>query len=108
MSVSEDYKTKLNAMVPELDVLRGAMKLDDAKAEIADLEKQSESDGFWNDVQNAQKVQQRMKQLQNKCAKFDKLLTRHGDLIALCEMAQEEEDAQYDIDYDEYEEYYEE
>jgi len=91
----EDYKTKLVAMKPELDVLRGAMKLDEAKAEIAELEKQSESDGFWNDVQNAQKVQQRMKQLQNKCAKFDKLLTRHEDLIALCDMAQEEEDESF-------------
>ena len=49
-------------------------------------------DGFWNDLQRSQKVQQRLKQLQNKVTKHEKLLTAWEDLTALCEMGQEAED----------------
>ena len=88
----EDYKVKLNGMRPELDTLRSAMKLDEAAAEIKTLEQESEQDGFWNDIQRSQKVQQRLKQLRNKCDKFTRLETRHEDMLTLCEMAIEEDD----------------
>ncbi|MBQ4381773.1 MAG: peptide chain release factor 2 [Oscillospiraceae bacterium] len=88
----EDYKTKLGAMRPQLDTLRAAMKLDEAEAELHDLRSQTEQDGFWNDIANSQKVQQRIKQLENKVARFTKLRGRYEDLVTLCEMAIEEED----------------
>jgi len=89
----EEIKTKLTALKPDLDTLKGAMKLTEAQEEIARLQKETEAEGFWNDVQAAQKVQQRMKQLQNKCARYDKLASRYDDLLTLCEMAIEEDDA---------------
>ena len=55
------YKTKLNALRPKLDTVRDALKLDAAREEIAQLEAETGKDGFWNDVQNAQKVQQQIK-----------------------------------------------
>ncbi|MGM9520981.1 MAG: PCRF domain-containing protein, partial [Oscillospiraceae bacterium] len=88
----EDYKFKLNGVKPELETLRGAMKLDEALAEIKKLEQESEQDGFWNDLQRSQKVQQRLKQLKNKCDKFTNLENRYNDLLTLCEMAIEEDD----------------
>jgi peptide chain release factor 2 len=88
----EDYKVKLAGFTPELETLRAAMKLDDAEKELADLQKESEQDGFWNDIQHSQKVQQRIKQLQNKISKFNKLNGKHEDLVTLCEMAIEEDD----------------
>ncbi len=88
----EDYKVKLNGLKPVLENLGGALKLEDARAEIAELQKQSAAEGFWNDLSNSQKVLQRTKQLQNKCAMYDKLSSRWEDMFTLCQMAIEEED----------------
>ncbi len=88
----EEYKSKLGAQRGDLDTIRGALKLDEAAEEIAALEKESEQDGFWNDLARSQKVQQRLKQLKQKCDGFAKLQTRYDDLVALCDMAIEEDD----------------
>ena len=57
----EEYKGKLNAARPTLEVLRGALKLEAAQKEIEELEAASEREGFWNDVANSQRVQKRLK-----------------------------------------------
>ena len=88
----DEYKVKLNALKPTLKDLGAALKLDEAKQELDELRKASEQDGFWNDVQAAQKNQQRSKQLENKIAKFAKLETSWDDLFTICEMAIEEDD----------------
>ena len=88
----DEYKSKLNALKPTLDGLGKALKLDDTRAEIASLEAESAKDGFWNDVNNSQKVQKRLKQLQNKVAKYEKLCAQWDDLMTICEMAIEEND----------------
>ena len=88
----EEYKGKLNELKPTLETLRSALKLDDARAEIAVLEKEAAAEGFWNDMENSQKVLKRTKQLKNKCQKFDALQGQWDDLYTICEMALEEND----------------
>ena len=88
----EEYKVKLNNIRPTLDGLGAALKLEDAKREIAELEAESAKDGFWNDLDRSQKVQKRMKQLQQKCEKYEKLQSTWEDLMTICEMALEEND----------------
>ena len=88
----EEYKGRLNAARPTLEVLRGALKLESAQKEIEELEAASEREGFWNDVANSQKVQRRLKQLQAKVDSFEKLSASWDDMFTLCEMAIEEGD----------------
>ncbi len=88
----DDYKVKINGLQPTLVTLGGALKLEAARKEIAELEEESARDGFWNDLDNSQKVLQRIKQLKNKCEKYEKLAGRWEDLLTLCEMAIEEND----------------
>ena len=88
----EEYKVKLNNIKPTLDGLGTALKLEDAKREIAELEAESAKDGFWNDIDRSQKVQKRLKQLQQKCEKYEKLRSTWDDLMVSCEMALEEND----------------
>ncbi len=88
----EEYKQKLNALKPTLDGLRDALRLEAAEKEIEELEGQSAQDGFWNDVENSQRVQKRLKQTKNKVENYNKLCTSWDDLMTLCEMALEEED----------------
>jgi len=88
----EEYKQKLSAIKPSLDLLRGALKLDAAEREIEELEAASAREGFWNDVEKSQKVQKRLKTLQNKRDNYNRLCASWDDLMTLCEMAIEEDD----------------
>ena len=86
------YKQKLREMEPELDKLSAALDIESAKQEAARLEDETAQDGFWNDLERSQKVQMRLKQLQNKIARQEKLISTWEDLTTLCEMGQEEDD----------------
>ena len=88
----EEYRQKLNTVKPKLEVLRGALKLDAAEREIEELEAASAREGFWNDVEKSQKVQKRLKTLQNKRDNYNRLCGSWEDLMTLCEMAIEEGD----------------
>ena len=88
----EEYKVKLNNAKPALDVLRDALKLEAAQKEIEELEAASERDGFWNDVENSQRVQKRLKTLKSKCENYAKLCAAWDDMYTICEMAMEEND----------------
>ena len=86
------YKQKLRDLEPELDKLSAALDLDGARAEAQRLEDETAQDGFWNDLERSQKVQQRLTQLQNKIGRQEKLIAEWEDLTALCEMGQEADD----------------
>ena len=88
----EEYKSKLNAAKPTLEVLRGALKLEAAQKEIEELEAASEREGFWNDVANSQRVQKRLKTLKAKVEGYQKLCAAWDDMYTLCDMALEEGD----------------
>ena len=103
----EEYKGKLNGLKPTLDALRDALHLEAAEKEIEELEGQSARDGFWNDVENSQRVQKRLKQLKTKVENYEKLCSGWDDLMTLCEMAIEEDDdsmlPELQIEYAEFE-----
>ena len=86
------YKQKLRDLGPELDKLSAALDIESAKQEAARLEDETAQDGFWNDLERSQKVQMRLKQLQNKVQRQEKLVSSWEDLTTLCEMGQEEDD----------------
>ena len=87
------YKQKLRELGPELDKLSAALDIESAKQEAQRLEDETAQDGFWNDLERSQKVQMRLKQLQNKITRQEKLISSWEDLTTLCEMGQEEDDA---------------
>ncbi len=88
----DEYKQKLRDLGPELTKLAAALDVDSARQEAQRLEDETAQDGFWNDLERSQKVQMRLKQLQNKVARQEKLVSEWEDLNALCEMGQEAED----------------
>ena len=88
----EDYRVKLNALRPKLEALGEALHLSEARNEVEKLEEESAQEGFWNDPENSQKVQKRISTLKNKLERFEKLSSQLDDLLAICEMAIEEDD----------------
>ena len=87
------YKQKLLALEPTLKELEQALNIEPARKELAELQIETEQEGFWNDVERSQRIAQKIKRLENKIRKYDHLVTDWEDTLTLCEMAQEEDDA---------------
>lgn len=88
----DEYKIKINNIHSALTELGLALDLKSAKEEIERLEQKTAEDGFWNDLENSQKVLQQIKRLKDKCSSFAQLENKWKDIYALCEMAIEEDD----------------
>ena len=88
----DEYKVRLNNLAPVLEELGQALDLESAERELDMLQAESAADGFWDNVDKAKKVQQRISQLEDKVNAQKKRLAGWDDLMVLCEMGNEEED----------------
>ena len=88
----DEYKVKLNNLLPQLDDLEQALNLDEAARQVDFLEAQCAADGFWDNPENSQKVLQKLKQEKNKLESQAKRRSSRDDMMVLCEMGNEEED----------------
>ena len=88
----DEYKSKLLALKPTLVDLAEALGLESAHQELDLLQAESAADGFWNDMDHAQKITTRIKNLQDKIDDHKKREVGLEDLLTLCEMGQEMED----------------
>ena len=66
--------------------------IDNLKKEIKDLEQKTTSEGFWDDKINSSNVLTRMKQLQNKVEKFEKLEDEFNNISEMNNLLLEEPD----------------
>ena len=89
----DEYRLALQGMQAPLKELFDALDIDGAKEEVATLEAKSAEDGFWNDLEQSQKVLQKIKQLKDKIEKYEALVLGVEDALTLCELAVEENDA---------------
>lgn len=88
----EELKLNLEAMKPEIDDLASALGLGQMRSEIQQLENRAAEPGFWDDMENSQKILQRTANLKAKVEKFEKLESRYEDALALIELGDEAED----------------
>ncbi|MBQ1897870.1 MAG: peptide chain release factor 2 [Ruminococcus sp.] len=88
----EELKLNLEAMKPEIDDLASALGLGQMRSEIQQLENRAAEPGFWDDMDNSQKILQRTANLKAKVEKYEKLEARYEDALALIELGDEAED----------------
>ncbi len=88
----EELRLELEGMHPDILDLANALGLDKLKMEIEQLEQRASQPGFWDDVDNSQKILQKTGALKNKVAEYDSLTEAYDDTLALIELANEEED----------------
>lgn len=62
------------------------------KTQIEELENKAAEPGFWDDLENSQKILQKTKALKSKVESYEKLVSELDDLKTLNELAMEEED----------------
>ena len=88
----DEIRYSLNNAKPQLEELRVSLALDAAADEIAKLQEQAQAPDFWDNPENSQKVLQKIKQLQDKVARYEKLVALYDDTLVLIEMAEDEGD----------------
>ena len=52
-----------------------------------------EAPGFWDDPEKSQKIVMKAKQAEQKVERYEKMCASWDDLMPICEMAAEEDDA---------------
>ena len=77
----DEYRVKLNNLKPELDGLGRALDLESAERELDELHAQSAADGFWDNVEKARKIQQRISNLEDKISAQARRQGAWDDLI---------------------------
>ena len=88
----EDAKHKLIALREQITELGSALRIEETKENLKDLEAQTQAPDFWNNAEKSSKVLQVIKQGQDKVSGYERLSARLEDAIALAEMAIEEND----------------
>ena len=88
----EEAKAKLTALRKDLTELGLALRIEETKENLLDLEAQTQSPDFWNNAEESSKKLQVIKQAQDKVNGYEKLVARLEDTLTLCEMGIEEND----------------
>ncbi|MCC8042823.1 MAG: peptide chain release factor 2 [Oscillospiraceae bacterium] len=90
MLLLDELKLELEGYRKDMKELYVILNIDKLKEEVEELQQKSAEDGFWNDLENSQKVMQKIKQNENVIANYKKLDSRLEDAITLIEMTIEE------------------
>lgn len=100
----EELRLKLTGYEKQLEELASALGLKEMDAELQKLEAQTADENFWGDLENSQKVLQRISVLKNKIAAYNNLKAGYDDALITIELYDEEgdldllEDCEKDVD----------
>ena len=86
----EELRLRLEGNLPEIEKLSEAIGLAAMKKELEELDMRAAAPGFWDDMDNAQKVTQRAANLKDGIERYERLLTEYHDTLTLIELADEE------------------
>ena len=90
MVLLDELKSELASYVPEIKELAEVLNINTAKIELEELRNKAAEPGFWDDLENSQKVLQKTKAIENKIESLESLSTELDDLITLVELSIEE------------------
>lgn len=88
----DEIRLSLEAKKLELEELKNAIGYDNLVRKVTELEMKASQNGFWDDIENSQKILQITKQSKDQIEAFDKMVVLREDALALCELALEEKD----------------
>ncbi len=88
----DELRLRLEGIKPDIDDLASALGIEKIKEEIEDLDGKAAAEGFWDDMESAQKILQRSSALKAKLADYEALVTEYHDAMTMVELANEEGD----------------
>jgi peptide chain release factor 2 len=90
MVLLDELKVEAVDLRKSVKELCDVLNIEKAKEEYNALQEEIAKDGFWDDIENSQKVLQKSKTLENKVNNFKKFSDSLEDIIALIELSIEE------------------
>ena len=91
MIIIEQAKQDLANLRKQLTSLADALNIEDLKKKREELAKLQEADGFWEDLENAQKVNKEVSRIESKIDRYHKLCSKADDIEVLIELCLESE-----------------
>lgn len=88
----EELRLRLLDSEKPIENLKEALAIDSLKAEVEVLEKESAAPDFWDDMENSQKVMQKIGSLKAKVTGYEGLKSDYEDALVMIELADEEGD----------------
>lgn len=88
----EELKLKLSENEPLIEDLKEAIGVPRLEEEIKELEKVSSVPDFWDDIENSQKILQKVSFLKSRVRNYKKLKNLYEDTETLIDLAIEEKD----------------
>ncbi len=88
----EEMRLVLQNRKPDLDDLADAINYKGLEIQVNELEHKAAEPGFWDDLDNSQKVLSKTKQLKKRIEEYDNLVALYDDAMTLIELAGEEGD----------------
>ena len=87
----DNIRLDLESFEEPLAKLKDALHIDRVTDQISELENRTTEPDFWNDAAKAQELTQTLGRLKKKVENYNNLVAEREDLLALCELANEEE-----------------
>ena len=88
----EEAKYRLENFRADIAELGSALRIDDLRAKVKDLEATTSDAAFWNDQETSGKNLREIKRLKDKIQKYEALSNKLEDTVTLAELAIEEND----------------
>lgn len=88
----EELRLGLVSLEPRLKDLAEAIDYNGLKQRAGELDEKTASAGFWDDLENSQKVLQQAKQIRDRIAQYDAMFGEYEDALTMVEIAHEEQD----------------
>ena len=88
----ENAKYELQNFRSNIEELGNALRINELKVEVEELEKITFDPDFWSNQENSTKTLQKIKQMKDKIEKYEALASKLEDTIMMAEMAIEEND----------------
>lgn len=88
----EELKQRLQSSEKQIENLREALNIDTLTEEVKNLEEISAKPDFWDDMENSQKIMQKIGLLKAKIQSYESLKNDFDDAIVMIELADEEDD----------------
>ncbi len=88
----EELRLRLENSLPGIEALSDAIGLKAMEKELAELDMRAAEPGFWDNMENAQKITQRAAALKDNIERYNRLVSTYHDTLTLIELADEAED----------------
>ena len=89
----DELKAQLKAYEEPMQQMRSSLDLDNKEKRIEELERTMAEPGFWENPENASKLQKELGSLRNGIEAFSKLENLYEETLMLIDMANEDDDA---------------